>query len=90
MNKLVGDQPAVISPSIYNGKTDLAILCPITNQIKDYPFEVKIPAGLNVSGVILSDQVKSMDWRAREAEFICEIPKPIINEVLKKLNTLLS
>ncbi len=66
-----GRRPAlVLSPETYNGKTGLAILCPVTNQIKGYPFEVLIPAGLPVAGAILSDQVKTLDWRARNAELI--------------------
>jgi mRNA interferase MazF len=79
----------VISPEKYNKKVGLAILCPITNQIKNYPFEVKISDGLGVTGVILSDQVKSLDWQARKAEFIQEIPKDVVDEVLQKLNTLI-
>lgn len=67
-----GRRPAlVLSPSAYNGKVGLAILCPITNQVKEYPFEVVIPEGQPVQGVVLSDQVKSLDWRARQAEHIC-------------------
>ena len=58
-----GRRPAVIlSPAAYNGKTSLAIVRPITNQVKGYPFEVRIPHGLSVSGVILADQAKSLDW----------------------------
>jgi len=74
----------------YNEKVGLAIFCPITSQEKGYPFEVKIPTGLTVAGVILADQVKSLDWRAREAERICALPYKTIAEVLGKLNTLLS
>ena len=86
-----GRRPAVVlSPQNYNDKIGLAILCPITNQIKDYPFEVIIPAGLPVAGAILSDQVKSLDWRARNAELICTLPTETISEVLQKLSTLLS
>lgn len=86
-----GRRPAVVlSPQSYNGKTGLAILCPITNQIKGYPFEVLIPAGLSVAGAILSDQVKSLDWRARNAELLCTLPTDTISEVLQKLVTLLS
>ena len=81
---------AVLSPRNYNGKTGMAILCPITNQIKGYPFEVIIPADLPVAGAILSDQVKSLDWRARNAELICSLPHETISEVLQKLITLLS
>ena len=62
----------------------------ITNQIKGYPFEVVIPAGLAVTGAILSDQVKSLDWRARNASFICTLPPTIITTVLQKLNTLVA
>lgn len=63
-----GRRPAVtLSPALYNGRTGLALLCPITNQIKGYPFEVTIPQGWNVTGVVLADQVKSLDWRRRGA-----------------------
>jgi mRNA interferase MazF len=86
-----GRHPAVVlSPQSYNSKTGLAIFCPITNQIKGYPFEVIIPAGLSVAGAVLSDQVKSLDWRARNAELICTLPTETISEVLQKLGTLLS
>jgi mRNA interferase MazF len=85
-----GRRPAVVlSPAAYNGKVGLAILCPITNQIKGYPFEVLIPSGMTVSGAILADQVKSLDWRARNAEWICTLPGEMVNEVLQKLGTLL-
>ena len=86
-----GRRPAVVvSPGSYNGKVGLAILCPITNQVKGYPFEVGIPPGLNVSGVVLSDQAKSLDWRVRKAEFICKLPKAVALNVLDRLGTLLS
>lgn len=86
-----GRCPAVVlSPAAYNGKVGLAILCPITNQIKGYPFEVLIPPGLDVTGAILADQVKSLDWRIRKAELICTLPEATIIEVLQKLGTLLS
>ena len=86
-----GRRPAVVmSPENYNGKIGLAILCPVTNQIKGYPFEVIIPDGLPIAGAILSDQIKSLDWRARNAELICNLPEETISEVLQKLDTLLS
>ena len=86
-----GRRPAVVlSPQSYNGKVGLAILCPITSQPKGYPFEVLLPAGLPVAGAILSDQVKSLDWRARNAELICSLPAGTISEALQKLATLLS
>ncbi len=86
-----GKRPAlVLSPVEYNRKVGLALLCPITTQIKGYPFEVQIPAGLTVSGIVLSDQIKSLDWCARNCQFICSLPKEITSEVLKKLYTVLS
>jgi mRNA interferase MazF len=80
----------VLSPAAYNGKVGLAILCPITHQVKGYPFEVLIPPGLAVSGAILADQVKSLDWRARQAEFMGALPPAAVTEVLQKLGMLLS
>jgi len=85
-----GRRPAlVLSPAAYNGKVGLAILCPITSQIKGYPFEVLIPDGLKISGAILSDQVKNLDWNVRQAEFVCKLPNATLDEVLQKLSTLL-
>lgn len=85
-----GRRPALIlTPKSYNQKVSLAILCPITNQVKGYPFEVKIPSGLEVTGVVLSDQVKSLDWRTRQAELICKLPETIVSEVLQKVAVLL-
>ena len=80
----------VLSPETYNGKVGLAIFCPLTNQMKGYPFEVLVPSGLPISGAILADQVKSLDWRVRKAEMICSIPRKTVTEVLQKLGTLLS
>jgi len=80
----------VLSPSAYNGKVGLAILCPITTQVKGYPFEVAIPSGSKLTGVVLADQVKNLDWRVRKAEFICKVPRKTTDEVLQKLGTLLS
>lgn len=85
-----GQRPAlVLSPESYNRKVGLAIMCPITNQIKGYPFEVLIPEGLTASGAILSDQVKSLDWRVRRASFLCHVPAETVREVLDKVATLL-
>ena len=86
-----GHRPAVVvSPRAYNSKTHLAILCPITSQVKGYPFEVAIPTGLDVTGVILADQVKSMDWQARNAALICPLPTEIVDAVLQRVETLLA
>ncbi len=85
-----GRRPAlVLSPMAYNGRVGLAILCPTTSQVKGYPFEVLIPDGLDAKGVILADQVKSLDWRARRAELMCSLPSETVAEVLGKLGTLL-
>lgn len=86
-----GRRPAlVLSPAAYNDKVGLAILCPVTSKVKGYPFEVLIPEGLAVSGVILVDQVKSLDWRARQADFVCELPSEVVQQVLEKLGVLLA
>jgi mRNA interferase MazF len=85
-----GRRPAlVLSPAVYNGRVGLAILCPITTQIKAYPFEVHIPANQLVTGAILADQVKSLDWRVRRAEYICTLPDDLVLAVLQRLGTLL-
>lgn len=86
-----GRRPAlVLSPKSYNSRVGLAILCPITSQVKQYPFEVAIPRGLQVEGVILSDQVKSLDWRAREVKLACRLPSAVVEEATAKLGALLS
>jgi mRNA interferase MazF len=85
-----GRRPAVVlSPAAYNSCVGLAILCPITSQVKGYPFEVLLPAGLHVVGAILADQVKSLDWRVRRAEYICTLPDDVVQLVLQRLGTLL-
>ena len=85
-----GRRPAlVVSPAEYNRKVGLALLCPITSRVKGYPFEVRIPDGLAVGGAELSDQVKSLDWRARRAQLICRMPSAVVSETLGKLLTLL-
>jgi len=66
------------------------LMCPITSQVKGYPFEVALPAGLPVQGVVLSDQIRSLDWRAREAGFVGKLPKERIIEALQKVGVLLS
>ena len=85
-----GRRPAVVlSPAAYNGRVGLAILCPITSQVKGYPFEVRIPDGLPVRGAILADQVKSLDWKARQAERMFTLPPDVNAEVLAKLDVVL-
>lgn len=86
-----GRRPAVVlSPLAYNAKVGLALLCPLTSQVKGYPFEVSIPNGLPVNGVILADQVKSLDWPSRDVEFICALPAAVTREILQKLGLLLA
>ncbi|MBI4501563.1 MAG: endoribonuclease MazF [Gemmatimonadetes bacterium] len=86
-----GRRPAVVvSPAGYNGKVGLALFCPITSQEKGYPFEVRLPAGLPVKGVVLSDQVRSLDWKARRVKLSCRLPATHVGELLGKLGTLIN
>ncbi len=85
-----GRRPAVIlSPSAYNGLVGLVLLCPVTSRIKGYPFEVLIPDGISVRGVVLADQVKSLDWRIRKVDKIAELSNELVNLIIGKLNSLL-
>ena len=85
-----GRRPAVVvSPRSYNRKVGLVLFCPITSHAKGYPFEVSLPADLPVSGVVLADQVKSLDWRVRQAEFSVRLPANISAEIVGKLAVLL-
>jgi mRNA interferase MazF len=84
-----GRRPAlVLSPVEYNRKVGLAIFCPITTRVKGYPFEVTIPEGLSVSGVVLADQVRNFDWRARNAKLVIQLPVSVVNEASRKLRVL--
>lgn len=86
-----GRRPALIlSPLMYNRSSGLALVVPITNQVKGYPFEVPIPPGLPVKGVVLTDHLKSLDWRARNAERLCTLPSEALREVLQKASLLLA
>lgn len=86
-----GRRPALIlSPESYNRKTGLAIACPITSQAKGYPFEVALPDDGPVAGVVLSDHVRSIDWRARRAERAGQARVATLGEVCGKLAALLS
>jgi mRNA interferase MazF len=85
-----GRRPAVVvSPRSYNGKVGLGLFCPITSRAKGYPFEVALPSNLSVKGVVLADQVKSLDWRVRRAELVARLPAETCAEVIGKLATLL-
>lgn len=81
-----GRRPAlVISPRTYNRKVGLALVCPITSQVKGYPFEVLLPKGLKATGAILCDQIRSLDWRARRAERLCPAPREVVAEATAKI-----
>ena len=81
-----GKRPALIlSPKIYNEKTSLCVCLPITSKVKGYPFEVPLPKGLEVEGVILSDQIKNLDYVARDVSFICKASHEVLVKVQKNV-----
>lgn len=81
-----GHRPAlVISPGSYNRRVGLAVCCPVTSHVKGYPFEVRLPQGLGVEGAILSDQIKSLDWRVRRAKRIGGVPAEVLQETVGKI-----
>ncbi len=85
-----GRRPAlVLSPRAYNAKGRLIIICPITSRVKGYPFEVPLPAGGPIQGVVLADHVKSMDREARKLSLIGKAPKQVVDDVLDRLAPLL-
>lgn len=86
-----GRRPAVVlTPTRYNERTSLAICCPITIRIKGYPFEVPLPPGSPVEGVVLADQVKSLDWKAQTATLAGRATPEVLEEVTAKLGALLA
>jgi mRNA interferase MazF len=85
-----GRRPAfVLSPATYNGKTGLMLCCLITSQVKGYPFEVAVEGVAKVRGVILADQVKSLDWQARKVEKLGKVAKAVLEEVVEKVRAIL-
>jgi len=85
-----GRRPAlVLSPRTYNARSGLALVCPITSQVKGYPFEVAVPAGHGATGMILADHVKSVDWKVRRLEKAGRAPTEVIDEVRARLAPLL-
>lgn len=85
-----GHRPAVIiSPTAYNRRVGLALCCPITSQVKGYPFEVLLPEGSGAEGAILSDQIKSLDWRVRKARRIGALPTDVLQETVGKILALI-
>ena len=86
-----GRRPAVIlSPQSYNRRAGLAIVVPVTRQVKQYPFEITLPANLPVSGVVLSDQIKSLDWQVREAKRIASLPNEVVASIIARSALLFS
>ena len=84
-----GWRPAlVVSPALYNRASRLALMCPITLRARAYPFEVRLPAGLGITGVVLADQIRSLDWRARRARLAARAPGAVVREVLARLEPL--
>jgi mRNA interferase MazF len=75
----------VVSPASYNGRAGLALVWPITSRQKGYPFEVPLPPGLDVTGVVLTDQVKSLDWRARGASRAGTVPAELLDDAVARL-----
>lgn len=85
-----GRRPAlVLSPAAYDQRSGLALVCPIASRIKGYPFEVELPSGSPISGVVLADQARSLDWQARRAEKAGHAPAEVMAEVLGRLAALL-
>jgi len=85
-----GRRPAVVlSPKAYNQVTGLALVCPVTNREKGYPFEVPLPIGLPVGGVVLADHVKNQDWRARHAEFVGRLDAVTLTAIVQRTRSLL-
>ena len=86
-----GRRPAlVISPRAYNAKANLALFCPITSRIKGHPFEVTLPPDGKITGAVLSDQIKNLDWRMRDAKFIIKVSPEVLALVVAKVRTLTS
>lgn len=86
-----GRRPAVVlSPRSYNRPSGLGLFCPVTNQSKGYPFEVPLPEDSPVSGVVLSDQLRNLDWRSRQAAFIGTLSEDLLAELTEKLRPLLA
>jgi mRNA interferase MazF len=85
-----GRRPALIlSPRAYNAKARLAVACPITSQVKGYPFEVALPTGGAITGVVLADHVKNLDWQVRKVVFESRAGAEVVTEVRERLRALL-
>lgn len=84
-----GRRPAIVlSHTRYNDKAGLAVFCPISSRVKGYPFELAVPVGLPLSGVVLCDHIRSLDWRERQWQPVCKVPAAFIHEVMGRAMTL--
>jgi mRNA interferase MazF len=85
-----GRRPAlVLSPKNYNERTSLAVVCPVTSHVKGYPFEVTLPAASKITGAILADHLKSLDWRQRQAAKAGQVPSSVLQQVRARVAALL-
>ncbi len=85
-----GRRPAVVlSPAAYNQRASLAIVCPVTSRVKGHPFEVPLPKGLTISGVVLADHLKSLDWKQRRASKAGKVPRPTLEDIRLRVGPLL-
>jgi mRNA interferase MazF len=83
-----GNRPCLIlSPEAFNEKTGLAIVCPIRSRSGDWPFEVTLPDHLHIAGYVLTDQVRSVDWKARNFKMRDEAPRETVQECLDIIHT---
>lgn len=86
-----GRRPAIVlSPKAYNDRTGLMLCCPVTSKIKGYSFEELIPDGLPISGAALTDQIRNLDWKARNARFVVKLSPETMQRILQKSKTLLA
>lgn len=85
-----GRRPAlVLSPALYNRKSGLVLVCPITTKSKGYPFDVALPENLPIWGTVQADQLRNLDWKARKAAFIAQAPESVLTSVMDRLAPLL-
>ena len=90
-NEQSGRRPAlVLSPRAFNELTGRCIACPITQRDRDWSFQVSLPQGLSITGVVQVDQLRSLSWEQRGSRFICTAPTDVLDEVRARLRPLLS
>ena len=89
MNSAAGGRALILSSRVYNAKARLAVACPVTSQVKGYPFEVALPPHGAIAGVVLADHVKNLDWEARRVVFEAKAPAEVLADVRERLRALL-